>query len=300
MTWTRAGSSLLLLAPVLILYLLLGPLMAGPGLRNTTGYGRLPPPAPISEPAVGVPGPTPLPSPGELFPTPGVINSGPVGVPILMYHYIRINPDPSSRIGYSLSVTARDFAAQMDWLRRAGFTPIDFSDLFGFLQGSEVLPARPIILTFDDGYADFYTTAYPILRDHGYKAVTYVITHFLGQPNYMTSGQLVALDAAGIEIASHTVDHLDLTTISADRLRREVGDARTYLQNLLGHPVLDFCYPAGRYNAAVVGAVAAAGYRSATTTQLAYTHSLANRFLWGRVRVSGGETLAQFAAALGG
>jgi len=222
-----------------------------------------------------------------------------VRVPILMYHYIRVNPVPGDKLGYSLSVTPDDFQAQLDWLAANGYHTIDFNDLRAYYEGRQPLPARPVIITLDDGYKDLYTTAYPIIRTHGFKAVAYIVFGFLGAPNNVTSDQVREMDRNGIQIGSHTISHADLTKSSADALRHEVVDARAGLESLVGHPVLDFCYPSGRFDGRVVGAVQAAGYQSATTTSPGVGHAVADRFTWPRVRVSGGEDLGQFASNLG-
>jgi peptidoglycan/xylan/chitin deacetylase (PgdA/CDA1 family) len=107
------------------------------------------------------------------------------------------------------------------------------------------------------------------------------------------------MDANGIEIGAHTVSHADLTRISAGDLHHEVFDSRASLEALLGHPVLDFCYPSGQVNQTVIGVVQAAGFQTATTTQPGVNHAAGDRFTWPRVRVSGGESLAQLVADLG-
>jgi peptidoglycan/xylan/chitin deacetylase (PgdA/CDA1 family) len=223
-----------------------------------------------------------------------------VTVPILMYHYIRVNPDSRDRMGFNLSVTPADFAAQMDWLARSGFHTITTEDLHSYLTGARGLPSKPVILTFDDGYADFYTTALPLLRSHGFNADTYVVSGFVGKPGYMTSAQIREADRSGIEIGAHTVNHADLVRTSISGVRAEVGDSKRFLEALLGHPVVSFCYPSGKFSAAVASEVAAAGFHTATTTRFGYTHSLADQLVWTRVRVSGGERLDLFAADLMG
>ena len=239
------------------------------------------------------PGPAPL--------TVGRVPAGrtAVRVPILMYHYIRVNPDPRDQLGFDLSVTPADFAQQMDWLAANGYHPIDFDDLRGYLLGQGGLPERPVVLTFDDGYRDLYTTAYPILRAHHFKAVSYVVSGFVDSPSNVTAAQVLEMDANGIQIGAHTVSHADLTKLSGASLWHEVFDSRAALEGLLGHPVLDFCYPSGSVNDAVVRAVQAAGFQTATTTQPGVLHSAADRFLWTRVRVSGGEPLDRLVADLG-
>src|SRR5215471_62979 len=222
----------------------------------------------------------------------------PVRVPILMYHYIRVNPDPGDRQGFNLSVTPADFTHQMQWLAEHAYHPVDFDDLRGYLLGNQSLPARPVILTFDDGYRDMYTTAFPILRAYQFKAVSYVVSGFLNSPRYITVEMLLEMDAGGIQIGAHTVSHADLTKATAGNLHHEVFDSKAELESLLGHPVVDFCYPAGKFSDTVVREVRSAGFESATTTEPGASHSARDRFVWTRIRVNGGESLEQFATDL--
>lgn len=220
-----------------------------------------------------------------------------INVPILMYHYIQF-ADPRDKLGWNLSVNPWDFQAQLDWLAGNGYHPIDFNDLRGYLQGWWDLPANPVVLTFDDGYRDFYTTAWPILREHRFKAVSYVVTGFLGGPNYLSAEMVRELDRGGVQIGSHTVGHVDLTKAGGG-LWYQLAESRSYLEGLLGHPVVDFCYPSGKVSAYVANAVAAAGYQTATTTVYGTRHGWGDRYLWTRVRVSGGQSLADFTRQLG-
>jgi peptidoglycan/xylan/chitin deacetylase (PgdA/CDA1 family) len=265
------------------------PLQAHPGIdtvaqRVAALRGRVPdrPPAPGPETVDGIP-----------------LGRQPVRLPILMYHYIRVNPDPRDQLGFNLSVTPDDFNQQIDWLARNGYHPVDFDDLRAYLAGQDSLPSRPVILTFDDGYRDMYTTAFPILRAHRFKAVAYIVSGFLNAPNNVTADQVLEMDANGVQIGAHTVSHADLTRQSPADLHHEVFDSRATLEALVGHPVLDFCYPSGRFDGAVVQTVQAAGFETATTTQAGIGHSAGDRFTWPRVRISGGESLDQFTASLG-
>jgi peptidoglycan/xylan/chitin deacetylase (PgdA/CDA1 family) len=105
------------------------------------------------------------------------------------------------------------------------------------------------------------------------------------------------MDAYGIEIGAHTVSHVDLTKSGA-ALGYQVAGSKAALEALVGHPVLDFCYPSGRFDTQVITAVQAAGFQSATTTQSGATHTLNDRFIWSRIRVSGSETLDDFVKGL--
>jgi peptidoglycan/xylan/chitin deacetylase (PgdA/CDA1 family) len=223
-----------------------------------------------------------------------------ISVPILMYHYIRTPPSIlTDRLGYKLSVAPADFSLQMDWLAIHGYNPVTFNDLRAYFAGRQALPSKPVVITLDDGYADLYQTAFPILAAHNFKAVAYIVTGFVGRPGYVTASQVVQLAQNGIEIASHTVNHADLAHISPPLVLWEVVSSKAWLQELLGHPVVDFAYPSGKFNAQVIAALQASGYQSAATTISGTYHSEADRFTWTRVRVGGGESLSDFAHSLG-
>jgi len=220
--------------------------------------------------------------------------------PILMYHYVRTPPSPrADLVGYNLSVAPKDFKAQMDWLLYNGYHPVDFNDIRAYFAGVRPLPGKPVVITLDDGYTDLYTTAYPILRAHGFKAVAYIVSGFVDKPRYITSAQLLEMDRNGIEIAGHTVDHANLARSSVASITYEVVQSKRWLEQLIGHPVVDFAYPSGRYDATVVAVLQRAGYSTAVTEQWSTQHTMDDRYVWARVRVSGGETLATFVKYLG-
>ncbi|HEX5456700.1 MAG TPA: polysaccharide deacetylase family protein [Candidatus Saccharimonadales bacterium] len=109
---------------------------------------------------------------------------------------------------------------------------------------------RPLIsITFDDGWANQYKNAFPLLSKYGLQATFYIISGEVDdQPDYMSSTQVKNLYTAGNEIGSHTISHPDLTTLSKSAISREMSGSQTYLQNLIGVPVRDFAYPYGAYN----------------------------------------------------
>jgi peptidoglycan/xylan/chitin deacetylase (PgdA/CDA1 family) len=223
-----------------------------------------------------------------------------VHVPILMYHYIGSVPknDPNPGLRAGLTVSPEAFTQQMDYLAANGYHPIDMTTLRGYFAGG-TLPAKPVVVTLDDGTADLYTQAYPVLQAHHFKAVAYIISGFINASGRVTSQQILEMESGGIEIAAHTWNHLDLTTLSADRVQFELVRCKQDLEKVVGHPVLDFAYPSGRFNPAVVNQVLQAGYQSAVTTDWGATHTVADKLTWTRIRVDGGEPLEQFIANLG-
>ncbi|OIQ00519.1 hypothetical protein AUK40_00140 [Candidatus Wirthbacteria bacterium CG2_30_54_11] len=182
-------------------------------------------------------------------------------LPILMYHHIRDYPDQSDALAVSLSVPVDRFAEQLDFIQEQGYQTVVFADV---LDGT--VPPKAVMLTFDDGYDDFYTSAYPELEKRGMMAVLYLIGDRLGTGGYLTTSQVKEMVSHGIEVGSHTMSHPDLRDLENERLRREIEDSKSFLQDGLGTTVWSFCYPSGRYNDTVTAEVQEAGYRFAVTT----------------------------------
>jgi len=252
---------------------------SAPGAQTATGVSPTPlPAAPARRPARAAPG---------------------AGVPILMYHYVRVNPDPADTIGYGLSIPPLLFAAHMDFLLERGYRVISLRGLGELIGSGRVPDEKTAVVTLDDGYRDAYTEAFPLLREHGFGATIFMITDLIDNQRYLTAGQLKELSAAGIEIGSHSATHSDLPSLNPPRLRREIVDSRAALERILGGPVTSFCYPSGRNNAAVRAAVRAAGYGSAVTVEPGLFRGREDRFAIPRVRVYGGMGVASLARAIG-
>ena len=209
-----------------------------------------------------------------------------------MYHYVRVVTDPKDQVGINLSVKPELFDAQMQYLADKGYTTLTMQEVYEILNGQKTLPAKPIALTFDDGYRDFYTNAWPILQKHNFKATNYVITDFIGWDAYMTWPMLQELDATGqIELGAHTRSHADLRTLSNERRWDEIIGSKSILEQGLGHPIGAFCYPAGFYNAAVIADVKRAKFLTATTVEAGTKQNLQSAFEMPRVRVNGPDPL---------
>ncbi len=240
-----------------------------------------------------------VPAATAVAPIPTPKPRGTTTIPILMYHYVRVVTDPKDTIGIGLSVKPALFAQQMQYLADNGYTTLTMQEVYDILQGRKTLPAKPIALTFDDGYRDFYTAAWPVLQQHGFKATNYVITDFIGWDAYMTWPMLQELSAGGqVEIGAHSRSHADLRTLSADKLMDEVSGSKAILETGLGRPVGAFCYPAGFYNAAVSAAVRRAGYQTATTVQPGTQQNIQNQYELPRIRVNGPDSLGAWISRL--
>jgi peptidoglycan/xylan/chitin deacetylase (PgdA/CDA1 family) len=255
----------------------------------------------VAHSARPAPSPTSAPLIGELVVQKAPVPTGPVTyVPILYYHYIRINPNPRDKVGFGLSTPPAAFRAQMQYLANHGFHVISLHHAVVAIQKHSGLPARPVVLTFDDGYADFFTAAIPILQSHGFTATSFVVSGRMGWGGYMTPGQIAAADGMGFTIGAHTVDHVALAAQVPSRASWEINQSKLTLEALLGHPVLDFAYPYGSFNLYDMAQAKNVGFETAVSTMSGTWHSAGQLFQLSRTRVGGGLPLGYFANLVGG
>jgi peptidoglycan/xylan/chitin deacetylase (PgdA/CDA1 family) len=180
-------------------------------------------------------------------------------VPILEYHVL--GPAPADAPYPELYVTRPDFHRQMEWLDAHGYEAVTLEAVEAAWRHGGTLPEKPVVLSFDDGYRPQFTYALPELRRHGWPGVL----NLKAEGSDLYPSNVEAMIDAGWELAAHTIHHLDLTTLDAAQLKEEVAGSRTILRRAYSVPVVDFCYPAGAFDTAVVAAVKAAGYVGATT-----------------------------------
>jgi peptidoglycan/xylan/chitin deacetylase (PgdA/CDA1 family) len=184
-------------------------------------------------------------------------HTGPV--PILEYHVL--GAAPADAPYPELYVTRPDFHRQMDWLDAHGFEAVTLEMVEDAWYRGGTLPAKPVVLSFDDGYRPQFTFALPELREHGWPG----LINLKAEGSDLYTSNVEAMIDAGWELAAHTINHLDLTTLDAAQLKDEVAGSREILRHEYGVPVANFCYPAGRFDDTVIAAVEAAGYTGATT-----------------------------------
>jgi peptidoglycan/xylan/chitin deacetylase (PgdA/CDA1 family) len=184
-------------------------------------------------------------------------HAGPV--PILEYHVL--GAAPADAPYPELYVTRPDFHRQMDWLEEHGYEAVTLEMVERAWYDGGTLPAKPVVLSFDDGYRPQFTYALPELRRHGWPGVL----NLKAEGSDLYTSNVEAMIDAGWELAAHTIHHLDLTTLGSEQLREEVAGSREILRREYGVPVADFCYPAGQFDETVIAAVKAAGYTAATT-----------------------------------
>ncbi len=168
-----------------------------------------------------------------------------IQLPVLMYHRIGPVTPTLPAITQRLSVSPRDFAAQMTWLHAHGYHAVSVQQAFKALEYGTRLPSKPVLITFDDGYRDVLWQAAPVLHRLHMPAIEFVITDRISgsDTSFLTWPQLARLERLGVAIGSHTVHHLDLTTLSPAAATDELSDSRHSLEQHLGHPVQWLAYP---------------------------------------------------------
>ncbi|MCP4357287.1 MAG: polysaccharide deacetylase family protein [Chloroflexi bacterium] len=245
------------------------------------------------------PTPTPTLSPPQAgpLPTPNGIYSYTLKTPILMYHYISIHPEDADKYRIDLSVAPDDFRAQMEYLAENGYTAVDPYDLSRAITDKTDLPAKPIIITIDDGYRDNYTNAFPILKEFGFTATIFLATDFLdrGDPNYLTWEMVKEMSDYGIKFEAHSKSHIDLREQSRDHLVWELLGSQETIAAHIGYRPHYFAYPGGRYDEDTIAVLQELGFWGAVTTMGGTWHGFEDRFEWTRVRIHNYTTIPDFA-----
>ncbi len=196
-----------------------------------------------------------------------------MAISVLMYHQIgRFSPMKEHRSTYC---EISRFKSQMWFLKFFGYKVISIEELIGIIKGEEIPPKRAVVLTFDDGYTNFYQFAYPVLKKYKFPAIVYILSNLMGKkaiwfekdgrnsPPLLDRNQIVILKNKGIYFGSHGRNHLKLAQISFYKAKQEIQSSKQELEKCLGFPIKHFCYPYGNLNEQVKKIVKDSGYISA-------------------------------------
>jgi peptidoglycan/xylan/chitin deacetylase (PgdA/CDA1 family) len=191
-------------------------------------------------------------------------------IPILLYHSV---PAEISAATDRLSVPLEHFAGQLDAIAASGRSPITIGEHAAALRGEEVLPERPVCITFDDGYDDTLA-AIELLRERRLCATVYITTGQIGERSMIGVGELRALADCGpsVELGAHSVTHPHLDEIDTPAIDSEVSHSKEQLEQIVGRSVDTFAYPYGSHDRRVREAVIAGGYSSAAAVKNALSH----------------------------
>lgn len=233
-------------------------------------------------------------------------------VPILMYHSISENLFGMSHPYFQINTHPRMFSAQMRWLKRSGYRTLDLGEVLKGLETKADL-RKAIVLTFDDGYRDFYTEALPVLKQCGFTATIFLATDRIGNTplriegaDYLTWSDVRELHAEGIRFGSHTVTHPDVRSLGPEQLEYELGRSKEVLEEHLGVSVESFSYPHGfpeedkDYTRYLQDVLCNCGYNHAVSTILGRASAKSNRFFLPRLPVNSLDDQAFFFAKLEG
>lgn len=214
-------------------------------------------------------------------------------IPILLYHSIS---DHASQKFKPWAVSPSRFREHLTVLKLMGYTSLTVSD-YVQCQIDGKVPPKPVIITFDDGFEDFYTNAFPILQEFEFSATLYVTTGYIGytsrwletmgegERKLLTAEQIIELYKAGIEIGAHTATHPQLDTLPSFLAWKEIYESKQWLQTILGDEVRSFAYPHGYYNKKVRELVIDIGFSSACGVKHAISHPNDDRYAMARIIV---------------
>ena len=230
---------------------------------------------------------------GLLLITACVLMRSAPGIPVLNYHQIE------EKDGNPLTLWPDQFEAQMAYLADEGYTTITIDEMMDSIENGTPLPEKPVIITFDDGYADNYEYAYPILKKYGFKATIFLIYDFTNTyPGYLTWAQINEMKASGlIRFESHTMTHANLAELtSIDELHHEIADSHDLLSEKLGYDMQYIAYPGGRVNEEIEEITRAAGYRGGFTVHYGLSTPAEGRYQMDRIPIFGANmhTLTRF------
>ena len=234
-----------------------------------------------------------------------------ISVPILMYHSISNQATKRFR---QFAVPPPLFARQMNYLSRQAYTPVSVTQLASVLFAGgttgEALPERPVVITFDDGFADFYGEALPVLDRYGFTATLYVTTAFVNKASrwlrregegarpMLTWDQIAEISTRRIEIGAHSHRHLQLDTLPHALAREEITLCKRILEDRLGKAVHSFAYPFGYSSPTVRRFVRAVGFRSACAVKHSLSSEASDPFALARLMVDPDTDVEAFGALL--
>lgn len=233
------------------------------------------------------PTPTPIPTP---TPTPkpltfAELNAlyGPcVYLPVLYYHHIDNYAEAKAK---ALTVDIGIFQKQMDYLQSQGYQAVSMRDLINFFDSGTPIPKKSVILTFDDGYEDFYTNVYPILQAHNFKATLFLPTGLVGNPGFLTWDQIGQMRGSTlVYFANHTWSHKSVAVSKADA-EKEIDTAEQQLKDNSMDQDLVFAYPYGTITNYAEEILQNRGFNLAFTTRPGAAECKQQRFNLPRVRI---------------
>jgi peptidoglycan/xylan/chitin deacetylase (PgdA/CDA1 family) len=223
-----------------------------------------------------------------------------IPVPILMYHYVSPLPPNADNIRIGLTLDPTIFRQHIQYLYDEGYTGISLYEMNDALENGTTLAPKSIILTFDDGYIDHYTTVFPILQEFGFTGTFFIVTAFIDNnlPGYMNWQQITEMANAGMSLEAHTKNHADLRNRDYDFLVYEIMGSFESIEAHTGIESRMFAYPVGHYDDTTLIVLDSTPALGAVTTQIGLYHTTDNYLEIPRMRINNDTTVSGLAYLL--
>jgi len=234
-------------------------------------------------------------------------------LPILMYHSVSCDKEAEMRPYYRLATSPLRFGEQMQWLSDLGYRGVALEDALPLPANGRENQSRPVVITFDDGFRDFYQAAWPVLQQHGFTASMYLPTAFVSRERKLFRGkecltwdEVRELRRHGIRFGSHTVTHPKLHEMRFKEIETELTRSKLSLEEELGEEIAGFAFPYafpqedGRFKRAITSLLRRAGYRTCVTTAVGWSRTTDDPLFLKRLPVNSCDDQELFKAKLEG
>lgn len=234
-------------------------------------------------------------------------------VPILMYHSLAEEDESAIGPYFRIATSPSVFAAQMECLHRNGFATCGLAESIALRESPGPCPPRTVVITFDDGYQNFYQDAFPVLNRYGFSATVFLPTAYIGESSLRFNGrqcltwpEVRELHRHGIRFGSHTVTHPQLSVLNKAELENELGDSKVTIEDKIGCAVESFAYPYafprtnGDFRLRLRESLCRSGYINGVCTTVGRSGAGSDPLLMERLPVNNDDDQALFLAKLMG
>lgn len=211
-----------------------------------------------------------------------------IGIPVVYFHSV----DPSE--ANEVIISPDKLKQELQYIKDSGYTTLTMTEVYNYLINNKPIPEKSILITFDDGYMDNYTNAFPILKELNMKATIFLISGGIDNGYYLSTDQIKEMSNYGIDFQSHTVNHKYLDELSYQEQLKEVTESREAIKKITKKDVIAIAYPYGNYNNDTLKATEEAGYSLAFTTDRGLADRNDNKLELNRIYVSSNYSLNDF------
>lgn len=216
------------------------------------------------------------------------LTSDNIGIPVLYYHSVDENA------ANEVTITPEKLQEQLDYINDNNYVTITMTELYDHIENNKPIPEKSILITFDDGYMNNYTEAFPMLKELNMTATIFCVGNSLDGSYYLSEEAIKEMSDYGIDIESHTVNHVHLDTMSYDEQLLELKNSKNILEKITGKEVLSLAYPFGDYNDNTIKAAKDAGYKMGFTTKLGLSDRTDDIYKLDRIYISSSYDMNTF------